>query len=41
MPIFINGELAKLSLTQLIAEGKEIVERENLPPSKLGFRENF
>lgn len=34
MPIFINGELAKLSLAQLIAEGKEIVEREGIPPSK-------
>jgi hypothetical protein len=34
MPIFINGELAKLSLAQLIAEGKEILERENIPLSK-------
>jgi hypothetical protein len=34
MPIFINGEVTKISLAQLIAEGKEIVERENIPTSK-------
>ena len=34
MPIFINGEVAKISFVQLIAEGKEIVERENIPASK-------
>jgi hypothetical protein len=34
MPIFINGELAKLSLAKLTAEGKEVVEREGIPPSK-------
>jgi hypothetical protein len=35
MPIFINGEVTKISLAQLIAEGEEIVERENIPASKL------
>jgi hypothetical protein len=35
MPIFINGEFARISLAQLIAEGEKIMERENIPPSKL------
>jgi hypothetical protein len=34
MPIYINGEVAHISLAQLVAEGKEIIERENIPPSK-------
>ena len=34
MPLYINGELANIPLAQLIAEGKEIIERENIPPSK-------
>jgi len=34
MPLYINGEVATISLAQLVAEGKEIVERENIPPSK-------
>ena len=34
MPLYINGELANLPLAQLVAEGKEIIERENIPPSK-------
>jgi hypothetical protein len=34
MPLYINGELANIPLAQLVAEGKEIIERENLPPSK-------
>jgi hypothetical protein len=34
MPIYINGEEARIPLAQLIAEGKEIVEREQIPPSK-------
>jgi hypothetical protein len=34
MPIYISGEVATISLAQLIAEGKEIIERENIPPSK-------
>jgi hypothetical protein len=34
MPIYINGEVANISLAQLVAEGKEIIERENIPPSK-------
>ena len=33
MPIFINGEVANIPLAQLVAEGKEIIERENIPPS--------
>jgi hypothetical protein len=35
MPLCINGEVANISLAQLVAEGKEISERENIPPSKL------
>src|SRR5262245_4659547 len=34
MPLYINGEVAIISLAQLVAEGKEIIERENIPPSK-------
>jgi hypothetical protein len=34
MPLYINGEVAHVPLTQLIAEGKEIIEREQIPPSK-------
>jgi hypothetical protein len=34
MPLYIKGEVATISLAQLVAEGKEIIERENLPPSK-------
>lgn len=34
MPLYINGELANIPLAQLVAEGKEIIEHENLPPSK-------
>jgi hypothetical protein len=34
MPIFINGEVANIPLAQLITEGKEIIERENIPLSK-------
>lgn len=35
MAIFINGEEVKIPLDQLIAEGKEIIKRENIPPAKL------
>jgi hypothetical protein len=34
MPLYINGEVANISLAQLVAKGKEIIERENLPPPK-------
>lgn len=34
MPIFINGKEARIPLAQLITEGREIVERENIPPSQ-------
>ena len=34
MPLYINGEIANISLAQLVAEGNEIIERENLPPTK-------
>jgi hypothetical protein len=34
MPLYINGEVAIISLAQLVAECKEIIERENIPPSK-------
>jgi hypothetical protein len=34
MPLYINGEVANISLAQLVAEGKEIIEREIIPPSK-------
>lgn len=34
MAIYINGEETKIPLDQLIAEGKEIIERESLPPPK-------
>jgi hypothetical protein len=34
MPLYINGEVTTISLAQLVAEGKEIIERENIPPSK-------
>jgi hypothetical protein len=34
MPIYINGGVANISLAQLVAKGKEIIERENIPPSK-------
>ena len=34
MPLYINWEVATISLAQLVAEGKEIIERENIPPSK-------
>jgi len=34
MPIFINGEEAHILLAQLVAEGREIMERENIPPSE-------
>ena len=33
MPIFINGQLSNIPLAQLVAQGKEIIERENIPPS--------
>ena len=33
MPLYINGEVATISLAQLVAEGKEIIERENILPS--------
>jgi hypothetical protein len=36
MPIYINGKEAHIPLAQLIVEGKEIIERENLPPAKFG-----
>lgn len=35
MPIFINGEEVKITLERLIAEGREIVKRENIAPSLL------
>jgi len=35
MAIFINGEEVKIPLDQLIAEGREIIKRENIPPSIL------
>jgi hypothetical protein len=35
MPIFINGEAVNIPLGRLIAEGKEIIEREQTPTSKL------
>jgi hypothetical protein len=35
MPIYINGEEAQIPLEQLIAEGREIAEREQILPSKL------
>ena len=35
MPIYINGEVAHISLAQLVAEGKEIIEREKIPPTKI------
>jgi hypothetical protein len=34
MPILINGEEARIPLAQLVAEGREIMGRENNPPSK-------
>ena len=34
MPLYINGEVATISLAQLVAEGKEINERDNIPPSE-------
>jgi len=34
MSLYINGEVGSISLAQLVAEGKEIIERENIPPSK-------
>jgi hypothetical protein len=34
MPLYINGEVANISPAQLVAEGKEIIERDNIPPSK-------
>ena len=34
MPLYINGEVATISLAQLVTEGKKIIERENIPPSK-------
>jgi hypothetical protein len=34
MAIFINGDEVKIPLNQLIAEGREIIEREGLQPSK-------
>jgi hypothetical protein len=34
MPLYINGELANIPLAQLVAQCKEIIERENIPPSK-------
>jgi hypothetical protein len=34
MPIFINGQLSNIPLAQLVAHGKEIIERENIPPTK-------
>jgi hypothetical protein len=36
MPIYINGEVAHIALAQLIAEGKEIAEREGLQPKTQG-----
>jgi hypothetical protein len=33
--VFINGERVRIALDRLIAEGKEIIEREGIPPSKL------
>jgi hypothetical protein len=36
MPIYINGEVAHIPLAQLIAEGKEIAEREGLQPKTQG-----
>ena len=36
MSIYINGELAHIPLAQLIAEGKEIAEREGLQPKTQG-----
>jgi len=35
VPVFVNGERVRVPLDQLIAEGREIIERENLPPSSL------
>lgn len=35
MAIFINGQETKIPLEQLIIEGKEIMERENIEPSKI------
>jgi len=32
MPLYINGEVANISLAQLVAEGKEIIE-DNIPHS--------
>src|SRR5262245_28281808 len=34
MPIFIDGEEAFIPHARLIAEGREIMRRENIPPSK-------
>ena len=34
MPIYINGEVAHIPLVQLVAVGKKIIERENIPPSE-------
>jgi hypothetical protein len=36
MLIYINGEVAHIPLAQLIAEGKEIAEREGLQPKTQG-----
>jgi hypothetical protein len=36
MPLYINGEAAHIPLAQLIAEGKEIAEREGLQPKTQG-----
>jgi hypothetical protein len=32
--LYINGEIANISLAQRVAKSKEIIERENIPPSK-------
>jgi len=37
MPIYIDGEEARIPLAQLIAAGKEIAEREGLQPKVQGF----
>jgi hypothetical protein len=36
MPIYINGEVAHIPLAQLIAEGREIANREGLQPKTQG-----
>jgi len=41
MPIYINGEVVHIPLAQLIAEGKEIADREGLQPKTQGVNLNL